>query len=108
MPTPSLVLGPTRRTGAGERKSAIMSPLAGTTLESTAVFHSQLKRAFFRLAASSSAVRSLRDGPILSRVDRANFVNELLLSMSRKSAVVVLMKGYARQTSVAGESKIFR
>ena len=38
-----------------------------------------------RETALSSAVRSLRTGPIVSREESANFVKELLLSISRNS-----------------------
>ncbi len=89
----------------GAQNLAITSPFfSGTTLESTAVLKRQPRRVLFKEASVTSLVRSFRDGPSFTREERANFVNELLLSMSRKSDMEAPMKVGNLKLGLAGRS----
>jgi hypothetical protein len=67
-------------------KRAMISPFSGTTVESTTCRKRQPRNVAVRLSVVTALVASLRARPSSVRVARANFVNELLLSINRNSA----------------------
>ena len=86
MPTPSFNFALTRSSGPEPKNSVSTAAASGTTDESTTVRQRQPRKVRRNAAGSMSRVGSLREAPSFSREESANFVKELLLSTSRKSA----------------------